>query len=431
MGADTKQRRPLDRSLERLDEALARSREGSASATQSGSAALATRTSSTELAPAPSTVSLVRPLGIPLIGLLLVVALWLGATAGYFFLIPAVFAGLALVALLARGKAVPSTALVAHGGAGPHVGMGATVATDAVLHEGSVVEMGASVGAGAVLEWGALVEMGASVGAGAVLERGAVVRMGASVGPHAVLEQGAAVSWGASVGEGAVIGAGTMIAAGAEVAAGARVPAHSYLAAGTSWTATAAQSDASRLPTARAELVIEVASDPRAEQIGKVCDRLEEEYARAPEPVQAMFGEARTTLSSLRRTCLDLVAREHSLRAEASPETLARLDQEKAAIEARLARASDEQVRQSLAGAVTAIAAQQEQRKLLQNQADRLEAELTRLIWTIDGMSTELVRVRTAGVEFYQGSTAEIARSVEQLQSEINNIAQALEEVNE
>jgi len=80
---------------------------------------------------------------------------------------------------------------------------------------------------------------------------------------------------------------------------------------------------------------------------------------------------------------------------------------------------------------VAAIAAQQEQLTLLENQADRLEAELTRLIWTVDGMSTELVRVRTAGVELYQGSTAEIARSVEQLQSEINNIAQALEEVNE
>ncbi len=118
------------------------------------------------------------------------------------------------------------------------------------------------------------------------------------------------------------------------------------------------------------------------------------------------------------------------MRAEASPEALARLDQEKAAIEARLALASDAQVRRSLSGAVTAIAAQQKQRALLQNDADRLDAELTRLIWTLDGMGTELVRVRTTGAEFYQGSTAEIARSVEQLEDEINNIAQALEEVN-
>jgi hypothetical protein len=119
------------------------------------------------------------------------------------------------------------------------------------------------------------------------------------------------------------------------------------------------------------------------------------------------------------------------LRAEGSPEALTRLEQEKSAIEARLALASDEQVRRSLSGAVTAIAAQQQQRRLLQNHADRLEAELTRLIWTVDGMGTELVHLRTAGAELHQGSTAEIARSVEQLQDEINNITQALEEVNE
>src|SRR5690606_20072090 len=116
--------------------------------------------------------------------------------------------------------------------------------------------------------------------------------------------------------------------------------------------------------------------DPRTEQIGEVCERLEQEYARAPEPVRAMFGETRATLSSLRRTCLELAERERALRAEASPEVLARLEQEKAAIEARLAQASDQQVRRSLSGAVQAITAQQQQRRLLQNSADRLEAEL-------------------------------------------------------
>jgi hypothetical protein len=86
-------------------------------------------------------------------------------------------------------------------------------------------------------------------------------------------------------------------------------------------------------------------------------------------------------------------------------------------------------VRRSLSGAVTAIAAQHEQRRLLQNNADRLEAELTRLIWTMDGMGTELLRVRTAGAELAQGSTVEIAQSVQQLQDEINSIAEALEEL--
>jgi carbonic anhydrase/acetyltransferase-like protein (isoleucine patch superfamily) len=399
MPVDPKQRRALDQSLGRLEEALARSR---------ASEALAARTTSAALAPARSTRSFAGQLSIPLMVLLLVILLAMGLTEARTFLIPALFTGLGLVVLLARRKASPAAALPS-GSGHPHVGMGATVAADAVLHDGSVVEMGASVGAGAVLE------------------RGAVVRMGASVGPRAVLEAGATVSWGASVGEGAVVGAGAVVAAGSDVGAGVRVPAHTSMAPGTSWTA--AMSGSRHVAAAPARDQLEAASDPRAEHIRKACDRLEEEYSRAPEPVRAMFGEARSTLSNLRRTCLDLLTRERALRAEASPEALSRLDQEKSAIEARLAQASDEQVRRSLSGAVTAIAAQQAQRKLLQNNADRLEAELTRLIWTMDGMGTELLRVRTAGAELYQGSTGEIAQSVQQLQDEINNIAQALEEL--
>jgi carbonic anhydrase/acetyltransferase-like protein (isoleucine patch superfamily) len=419
MGVDPKQRRPLDHSLERLEDALARSRLPEEPAAIERSAAPT---------PARTTASFARQLSVPLMAVLLVVLLGMGAIAGSLYLIPALFTALGLMALFAQRRAAPATAL-AIGSTGPRVGMGATVASDTVLREGSVVEMGASVGAAAVLERGAVVEMGASIGAAAVLERGAVVRMGASVGPRAVLEEGALVSWGASVGEGAVVGAGAVVAAGADVAAGARVPAHTYLAPGTSWAA--ASSDRNPLPAAQTGAARETEADPRAAQLGKACDRLEEEYARAPEPVRAMFGDTRATLSSLRRACVDLVARERALRAEASPEALTRLTQERAAIEARLALASDEQVRRSLAGAVAAIAAQHEQRKQLQNKADRVEAELTRLLWTVDGMGTELVRVRTAGAEVYQGSTAEIARSVDQLQDEINSIAQALEEVNE
>lgn len=418
MGIDPEQRGPLEHSLERLDEALARGRACEAPAGMSSAA----------LAPARPSASVALQVGIPMMAILLLVLLWMGATAGYLFLIPALFTGLGLVALLARRKATPAANL-GTSSSGAHVGMGATVASDAVLGEGSVVEMGASVGAAAVLARGALVEMGASIGAAAVLERGAVVRMGASVGARALLEEGAMVSWGASVGDAAVVGAGAVVAAGSDVAAGAHVPARTYLAPGTHWTSTA-PSDGSRLAAAPTGDESEAPAHPRAEQMRKACDRLEQEYARAPEPVRAMFGDAGTTLSNLRRTCLDLVQRERVLRAEASPEALARLDQEKVAIEARLAAASDEQVLRSLSGAVTAIAAQQEQRKLLQNNADRLDAELTRLLWTVDGMGTELVRVRTAGAELYQGSTAEIARSVEDLQNEIDNIAQALEEVN-
>ncbi|HEU4577045.1 MAG TPA: hypothetical protein VFS67_02250 [Polyangiaceae bacterium] len=397
MPEDPKQR-PLDHSLGRLEEALARSRT---------SEALASRSTSEALQRAPSGGGGARVMGIWALAVLAMVLLGMAATEGRAFLIPAAFTIFGLLALL-LGRSRPKLLAASSSPGGPRVGMGATVAADAVLHDGSVVEMGATVSAGAVIE------------------RGAVVRMGASVGRRAVLEAGATVSWGASVGEGAVVGAGAVVAAGSDVAAGARVPPHTSMAPGTSWTA-ALSGARHAAPQLREDA--ELAADPRAEHIRKACDRLEEEYARAPELVRGMFGDARTTLSSLRRTCLDLLARERALRAEASPAALQRLEQEQASLEARLAQATDEQVRRSLSGAVAAIAAQHEQRRLLQNNADRLEAELTRLIWTMDGMGTELLRVRTAGAEISQGSTLEIAQSVQQLQDEINSIAEALEEL--
>jgi len=396
MPEDPKQRRPLDHSLGRLEEALARSRTSEALAARGTSEALA-----------PSSARVARSIGIATLAVLAVVLLGMAATEGRAFLIPAAFTIFGLLALL-LGRSSNKLLATSSNTSGPQVGMGATVAADAILHDGSVVEMGASVGAGAVIE------------------RGAVVRMGASVGARAVLEAGATVSWGASVHDGAVIGAGAVVAAGSDVAAGARVPPQTSMAPGTNWTA-ALSGVRHAAPLLRDDA--ELAADPRAEHIRKACDRLEEEYARAPELVRGMFGDARTTLSSLRRTCLDLLARERALRAEASPVALQRLEQEQAALETRLAQATDEQVRRSLSGAVTAIAAQHEQRRLLQNNADRLEAELTRLIWTMDGMGTELLRVRTTGAELSQGSTVEIAQSVRQLQDEINSIAEALEEL--
>ncbi len=105
-----------------------------------------------------------------------------------------------------------------HGDAGhAQVGMGATVAADAVLEPGARVEMGASVGAGATVRSDAVVRMGASVGAGAVIERGALV------------------SWGASVHDAAVVEEGATVGAASDVLAGARVPAGMWLRPGTTF----------------------------------------------------------------------------------------------------------------------------------------------------------------------------------------------------
>ncbi|MEO8182454.1 MAG: hypothetical protein ABI895_26760 [Deltaproteobacteria bacterium] len=397
-------RKPIQQGLERLEETLARTRApGVLAARQAG-----------PVVAGKSTGAVARPVGVGLVmvGTLLLIGAVVAEGRGLFLpgLILAIFGILALLAKRAEAlfSSVPKRAL----GSGPRIGMGATIASNAVLGPGSVVEMGATIGDSATLE------------------RGAVVRMGATIGRGVVLEQGATVSWGVSIGDGAVIGAGAVIAAGSDVEAGARVPPRTTLLPGTTWTRGMSGSAAALPPSASARSgPADATLDPRARHIAQACDRLEGEFARAPEPVRAMFGDSSLTISSLRRTCLDLLARERALRSEASPDALTRLDQEKAALETRLASVTDDHVRRSLSGAVTAIAGQQQQRRLFQKSADRLEAELTRLIWTVDGMGTELLRVRTAGAELYESSSSALGQSVQQLQEEINSIAEALEEV--
>jgi hypothetical protein len=60
----------------------------------------------------------------------------------------------------------------------PYIGIGATVAEDAVVEPGAVIEMGAEVKAGAIVRSGAVVRMGATVWRDAVIESGAVVSWG-------------------------------------------------------------------------------------------------------------------------------------------------------------------------------------------------------------------------------------------------------------
>ncbi len=331
--------------------------------------------------------------------------LWLVGPAAFFAVVGGVF-------LLRRlGEALLSSVpagLTPHDPTRAHIGMGASIAEDAVVEPGAVVEMGATVGSGAVVT------------------KGAVVRMGATVGRDAVLEEGACVSWGATVMEEAVLGAGSHLGAGATVSRGAQVPAAMSVSAGVTYAANSKRRE--RAPRQAAALQ-ESKVDPRDERVDVACERLENELKEAPEQVREHLGTSAETVGALRRTCHDLLRRERALREEANPEALARLDKEKEVIEQRLAAATDPAVRRSLSGAVAAIAEQRRQRELLRTSADRLDAEQTRLILTLEGLGTQLVRLRTAGAELGPSAGAELIQGVQQLHDEIEAIAQALEQV--
>jgi hypothetical protein len=74
---------------------------------------------------------------------------------------------------------------------------------------------------------------------------------------------------------------------------------------------------------------------------------------------------------------------------------------------------------------VAAIDEQRRQREAMGQQADRLDAELTRMLWTLDAMGSQLVHARTAGAQLATGDPA-LGASFEQLHSEISAIADAL-----
>jgi hypothetical protein len=107
---------------------------------------------------------------------------------------------------------------------------------------------------------------------------------------------------------------------------------------------------------------------------------------------------------------------------------MARLETERAALEQRIASAEDEQVRASLQRAAAAIDEQRSQRKLLARNADRLDAELTRLGWTLEGVIAQLVQVHHAGGS---GAEPELERGLERIRNELAAVSGALESVND
>jgi hypothetical protein len=157
-----------------------------------------------------------------------------------------------------------------------------------------------------------------------------------------------------------------------------------------------------------------------------VCDKLEAELHASPEHVRAFLGGSDQAIVSLRRTCEDLSRRERAMREEADPQAMARLEEERTALQKRIGEESDPQLRKSLEGAAGAIDDLKRQRDLLRLGADRLQAEHARLLYTLEGIASQFVRMRTAGPG---AAPADLEQGLVQLRAGIDAIADALEEV--
>lgn len=332
------------------------------------------------------------------LGAVAVVAIVAGVTTGAGWLIPL---GVALAvaggAIFAAIEARPFMAKLL---GGKSVGMGAVVERDALVEPGATIEMGATV------------QREAKVRAGAVVRMGATVERGAEVGHDAT------VSWGATIGRGAVVGEGASIGAGATVERDATVPAGMRIRPGVTWGATSTStstSTSSKTSTSTSTLLSRSLA---------ACEKLERELSLSSEAVRTFVGAPE--LQSLRRTCEDLARRERALRADADPAAATSLDDERAALEKRLAAEKDPQLRKALEGAVAAIGELRSERELLRVGADRLEAEHSRLVYTLEGLASQLVRLRSEG---QAGVPPQLTQGLAELRQRVGAVTDAMREL--
>jgi hypothetical protein len=158
------------------------------------------------------------------------------------------------------------------------------------------------------------------------------------------------------------------------------------------------------------------------------CERLLEELETAPESVRRFLTRPRETIETLRDTGVDLLRRERELRALVDERDAARLDSERRGLLARIEQESDFVTRGRLEAALAALDQQREQRAAILRSANRLEAEQTRLTYTLEGLLTQVLRVKNAGGH-EPGAPQALRQSIVSLRDEIGALADALEEV--
>ncbi|MFN7133817.1 MAG: hypothetical protein ACK4N5_17210, partial [Myxococcales bacterium] len=155
--------------------------------------------------------------------------------------------------------------------------------------------------------------------------------------------------------------------------------------------------------------------------------RIRDALAQSPEQVRAFLTRPDEAIETLRRTGVDLLERERRLRRLSTPEEDRRLQRERFELEERIRAESDPVTRQRLQAALAALDHQREQRGAILRSANRLDAELTRLLYTLEGLHAQLLRVQSASAP---AQAAEGVRwSIESLRNEMDALAEALEEV--
>ena len=187
----------------------------------------------------------------------------------------------------------------------------------------------------------------------------------------------------------------------------------------------------SRVPDVDGEVVSdETGVDARLARVDELCDQLLADIRSGPAVLQQIVQRPEQTVDALRDGVHALERREREIRALARPEDDARLQSERESLQRRLAAEQDAVTRQRLGQALEALEQQRSQRASLLTAASRLEAERTRLLYTLEGLHTQVLAVRSTAEAGQEEAAAErLRQSLDTLSSEVSAVAGALESV--
>ena len=167
----------------------------------------------------------------------------------------------------------------------------------------------------------------------------------------------------------------------------------------------------------------------REKRVDGICDRLLAELKEAPPLVRELLRNPEETVTALRAASRELARRERGLRTSLTEEEGERLLAERSGLAARVAGTDDAVVKERLAGALAALDAQLAHRAELATAAARIEAEGTRILYSLESLRAQVLRAFAADAAAAEVTRESLKGGLESLSAEIDAVATALEEV--
>lgn len=186
---------------------------------------------------------------------------------------------------------------------------------------------------------------------------------------------------------------------------------------------------ASPPPPAEPESPVFATISAREKRVDGVCDRLLAELKGAPPLVRELLRKPEETVEALRSASKELARRERELRRMLTEDEGDRLLRERDELSARTESAPDAVVKSRLASALEALDAQLAHRSELATAAARIEAEGTRILYSLESLRAQVLRAVAADAAADDVTRESLKGGLETLSGEIDAVATALEEV--